>query len=97
MRENRLAKLPDALEPLRHEIEVYYRALPRLLYEGEEGRYVVVHGDYLSEPWDTFRDAMQHGRSRASAGQFLAQKIDLRHLPALADLFETKPTLEAAS
>ena len=42
MTANPPAMLPAELEPLRTELGVYYRELPRLQEEGAEGKYAVV-------------------------------------------------------
>lgn len=78
---------PQGLEPLRTELGVYYRELPRLLREGDGGRYAVVKGDTLYGTWDTFRDARQYGYDKFGLEPFLTQQIDPRFLAALAPFF----------
>ena len=90
-----LKPLPDALLPLATEIEVYYRELPRLLDEGEGGKYFVVKGTEAYGVWDTFFDAVQYGHEKFSDGQFMAQKIDRRNLTALAEFFGEHPAVAA--
>ncbi len=79
--------LPKQLHPLATELSVYYRELPRLLEEGEEGRYAVVKGETFHGTWDTFRDARQYGYDKFPDGLFLTQKIDIRHLQYFKLLF----------
>ena len=78
---------PEKLFPLRTELEVYYRELPRLLEEGESGKYAVAKGDAFHGVWDTFRDACQFGHAMFPDGQFLTQLIDERFLALLAPYF----------
>lgn len=66
-----------SLDPIEQEIRTYLRELPRLLAEGQEGRFVVIKGDEVLSVWDTFDDACQAGRERIPLGEaFLAQPID---------------------
>ena len=76
------ATLPPSLQPLATEIRTYLRELPRLLAEGEEGRFVLIKGDQVLSVWDTFRDAVQASSDQfLLAGEaFLAQPIDPRDL-----------------
>ncbi|MBA4062146.1 MAG: hypothetical protein C0501_00240 [Isosphaera sp.] len=78
---------PPALADLATEIHAYFRELPRLLAEGEDGRFVVVKGDELFGVWDTQLDAIQHGQSKFEDGRFLAQEIDPRLLDAFGSFF----------
>lgn len=85
-------QLPAELEPLRTEMSFYFRELPRLLEEKEEGRYAVIKGETLHGVWDTFHDARQYGYLRFDDGVFLSQKIDARFLPLLEKIFgEDRP------
>jgi hypothetical protein len=79
--------LPEQLHPLATELGVYYRELPRLLQEGEAGRYAVVKGETFHGTWDTFRDARQYGYDRFEDGLFLTQKVDARYLSLMAPYF----------
>src|SRR5947209_3913447 len=82
--------LPASLELLAEEIETYHRELPRLLADGEAGRYALVKGGRVLGTWDTYRDAMQAGRRECGPDvPFLAHKIDAR------DLERLKPYLPA--
>jgi hypothetical protein len=82
---------PEQLSRMRTELETYYRELPRLLDEGEEGRYLVVKGETAHGAWDTFRDARQHGGEVFGMTDFLAQVIDRRYLPVLERWFGPLP------
>jgi hypothetical protein len=69
-----------ALLLLKREINTYRRELPRLLAEGEEGRFVLVKGDQVIAVWDTFDDAYEAGRLLYGLDVFLAQPINPRDL-----------------
>jgi hypothetical protein len=82
---------PPQLQPLATEVRTYFRELPRLLDDGQAGRFVLVKGDATYGVWDTQRDAIQAGRDRFPDGVFLAQKIDQRFLDLLGGYF-AQPT-----
>ena len=59
--------------------------LPRLLSEGNQGRFAVVHidkserpEDYITEItcWDTYRDASQYGHGKYRLSNFLIRKVE---------------------
>jgi hypothetical protein len=81
---------PRVLEILKHferEYAVYRRELPRLLDEGEAGRYALVKGDQLLSVWDTSGDAIQAGYQRFGLDDpFVVQKISPRDLQLFAML-----------
>lgn len=79
---------PPELNVLAPEIHTYFRALPRLLDEGNEGKYVVVKGDELFGVWDTHLDAIQHGRFQFLTERFLAQRIERRLLDVFGAFFQ---------
>jgi hypothetical protein len=90
--------LPPELEPLRAEMATYYKELPRLLKEGEDGKYVVVKGETIHWVWDTYHDALQYAYDRFGVDQrFLCQKIDRRFLAALEPVFGPLPEPEPES
>jgi hypothetical protein len=89
MTANATATMPEQLHPLATELSVFCRELPRLLEEGEEGRYAVVKGETFHGTWDTFRDARQYGYDRFEDGLFLTQKVDARFLSLIAPFFKT--------
>jgi hypothetical protein len=84
--------LPDNLKPLAVEVATYRHALPRLLDEGEAGRFVVIQGDQVLGTWDTYRDALQYGYERFGDQPFMAQRIDPRDRERLAQLFPDTST-----
>lgn len=89
------AGLPASLQPFTAELEAFYQALPQLLDEGHQDRYVVIRGNVLHSIWDTGRDASQYGHEKFDDGRFLRQKIDSRLLPVLKNLF-AQSTRESA-
>lgn len=90
------AGFPTELSALATEIHTYFRELPRLLAEGEDGRVVVVKGADLFGVWDTYSDAIQLGRERFPDGGFLAQEIDSRFLDAFGSFFNAPAASGAA-
>jgi len=65
------------LDTLKKEIIAYRRELPRLLAEGQGGRFVLIKGDDVLGVWETFDDACQAGYDRFGLGEaFLAQPVD---------------------
>jgi hypothetical protein len=74
-----IGELPENLKPLATEIATFFRELPRLLAEGEEGRYLLLKGDRIYSTWDSLRDALQAGHEVFGLDQpFMAQKVSLR-------------------
>ena len=72
-------------------MEAYYRELPRLIDEGEEGRYAVVKGTTVHGAWDTYRDALQYGYDRFGTESFMVQVVDSRYLSAYEKWFGPLP------
>lgn len=64
------------IEPLAQELRTFLRELPRLLAEGNEGRFALVKGSDIVSVWDTSDDAYQAGCERYGMGPFLAQPIN---------------------
>jgi hypothetical protein len=85
-------EFPEKLAPLRTELETYYRELPRLIEEGEEGRYAVVKGTTVHGAWDTLRDALQYGYDRFGLEPFLTQVVDGRLLDGMSRWFGPLPS-----
>lgn len=65
---------------LEQEIATYRRELPRLLAEGQEGRFVLIRGNQVAGVWNTFDDACQAGHAQFGLEPFLAQPVDARDL-----------------
>ncbi len=90
-------EFPEQLAPLRTEIEAYYRELPRMLEEGQEGRYAVVKGGAVHGAWDTYRDALQYGYDRFGVESFMVQVVDSRFLAAYEKWFGPLPAASKES
>ncbi len=60
---------------LEHEQAVFQRELPRLLAEGEQGRFALIHGAEVDSTWDSRRDALQAGHQRFGLEPFFIRQI----------------------
>lgn len=69
-----------ALKQYRHEILTYLREVPRLLEEGEEGRYALLKGDEILSIWDTQSDAIQAGVDKFGLEPICVLKISRVYL-----------------
>ncbi len=73
--------LDSSVLVLKPEILTYRRELPRLIAEGNEGRFVLIKGNQVLGIWDSDEDAYHAGLERFGLGAvFLAQPIDARDL-----------------
>jgi hypothetical protein len=72
---------------LEQEQAVYQRELSRLLQEGEEHRWVLIHGQEIVSTWDTRRDAVQAGHERFGLTPFLVRQILREEQPAVITRF----------
>jgi hypothetical protein len=75
---------------LDRELETYRRELPRLLKEGQEGKFALVHGDTVDSCWDTGRQAYEEGCKRFGLDLFLVQQV-LKDEPVLYSLVDVIP------
>jgi hypothetical protein len=67
------------IDALTDEIATYRRELPRLLEEGQEGRFILLLGSQILSLWDTCGDALQAGYERFGPdGRFVVKLIDPR-------------------
>jgi hypothetical protein len=67
------------------ELETYRRELPRLLEEGREGRFVLIHGDRLDSFWPDDGTAYGAGCERFGVSPFPVKQV-LRDERAFTDL-----------
>jgi hypothetical protein len=70
-------ELPD-LPPddvLAREWQTYKREMPRLLAEGQEGRFVLIKGDEVIGIWDTWQEAARTGRARFGMVPIMVHEI----------------------
>ena len=69
------------LDPLPHGIvlweewEAYRRAAPRLLSEGQEGKYILIHGSTIVGVWDTEGQAESEVLRRDLDGSYFIYSI----------------------
>ncbi|MBL8799087.1 MAG: hypothetical protein JNM56_34695 [Planctomycetia bacterium] len=73
---------PPAAELLAAELAAYQQELPRLLADGQEGRWVLIQGSEVAGIGDTFADAVQAGDERFGLTPFLVQRILAEKRPA---------------
>lgn len=60
---------------LERELGTFHRELPRLLGEGHEGKFVLIHGDQVAGIWPSREAALQEGYDRFGIEPFLAKAI----------------------
>lgn len=77
-----------ALKQYEKEIAAYVRELPRLLEEGDDGRWALMKGDEILSTWDTYRDASQAGREKFGLDPICVMKIEARNVKRYAILME---------
>ena len=58
---------------LEKELEVYKRKLPELL--GNEGKFVLIHGDDVADVYTSYEDAIKEGYVRFKLEPFLVKQI----------------------
>ncbi|MGD0039843.1 MAG: hypothetical protein ABSE84_05370 [Isosphaeraceae bacterium] len=59
--------------PLERELAIYNENLMDLLTN--EGKYVVVHGETIQGPFDTYEDALRAGYDKFGVVPFLVKRI----------------------
>lgn len=84
--------LPDDIRPLEREIRTYYRELPRLIANGNEGRYALIRDERLVEVYSTLEEADIAGHELFGLDRFMAQKIRAKDLELLAPYFSEAET-----
>ena len=66
---------------LEREWDTFLKEMPRLLDEGQRGKYVLIQGDTVLGVWDTLDEAIAAGYDRVGLDPFLAQEINDRPEP----------------
>lgn len=61
---------------LEREWDTFLKEMPRLLHEGQRGKYVLIQGETVHGVWDTLDEAIAAGYDRVGLAPFLAQEID---------------------
>ena len=80
---------PENIRPMAADLNAFFREVPRLLHEGEEGRYALIDSGKLLSTWDTYSDALQAGYEKFGAdGLFIVQKIDRRQYERFMTLLD---------
>jgi hypothetical protein len=74
--------VPDDDHDLERELGTYQRELPRLLAEGHEGKYALIHGDRVDSLWPDEDAAYEAGCERFGLEPFLVQQV-LRDEPVV--------------
>jgi hypothetical protein len=61
-------------DQLTTELQTYMARKESLL--GKEGKFVLIHGADISEPWDTYEDALKAGYDKYGLQPFLVKQIE---------------------
>jgi hypothetical protein len=65
----------SALASLANELATFEQERSRLIAAGEEGRWVLIHGNQVVGTWETCGDAVQVGHERFGLEPFLVDRI----------------------
>ncbi len=57
-------EIPERAKEIETDMVAFWRELPRLLTDGNEGRYALVYGGQVISVWDTMGDAVQAGADK---------------------------------
>ncbi len=60
---------------LQVEQQTYEREKAALISAGNEGKYVLVHGDQIAGVWGTYEDALSEGYARFQLNPFMVKQI----------------------
>jgi hypothetical protein len=79
-----LAGLPESARGREADCLAWWHGLPRLLAEGQQGRFALIQEGRLISIWDTYGDAMQAGYDKFGIdAHVLATEITQRELDKL--------------
>ena len=84
---NATKPFPEIWEPIEREMRTYYRALPQLLKDGRQNKYVVVRGEETFQVCDNYAEASQFGHRTYADGKFIIQPVDRTLITASAYKF----------
>ena len=85
-------RLPESIRHMAAEINAYLRELPRLLAEGEAGRYALIKGETILSIWDTYGEALDAGYDRFGIdGRIVVHKIQGHDLERFRTLLPGQP------
>ncbi|MBX9628633.1 MAG: hypothetical protein K2X82_32850 [Gemmataceae bacterium] len=79
---------PESLDPIKAELATLYRELPRLLAEGQAGRFVLVKGEAVIDLYEDNTEAVAAGCRLGVP--FLTQRVDPDDRDWLAVYFEPR-------
>lgn len=60
---------------LERELDTFRRELPRLLQEGNQGKFVLIHRDQVDSVWDSLDAALEAGYDRFGLEAFMVKEI----------------------
>ena len=86
---------PEQWERALRDLATYRRELPRLLQEGQAGRYALIKNDQVVSVWDTVGDALQAAAERFGLESVATYKINPLDVERLALLDAARPAGEA--
>jgi hypothetical protein len=75
---------PEQWERALRDLATYRRELPRLLQEGQAGRYALIKNDQVVSVWDTVGDALQAAAERFGLEPVATYKINPLDVERLA-------------
>jgi hypothetical protein len=87
-----IGNFPENIRPIATGLNAFLREVPRLVDEGEEGRYALIDSGRFLGTWGTYSDALKAGYEKFGAdGQFIVQKIDRRKYEQFMTLLDPPP------
>ena len=60
---------------LERELQAFRKSLPKLIADGSEGKYALVHGDDVVDVFGTYEDAIKEGYAKFGLDPFLVKQI----------------------
>ena len=76
-----VAAIPESAKRRQADCIALWRELPRLLAEGEAGRFALIHGGSVISLWDSLNDAAQAGYEKFGVdGLFMTPSINALEL-----------------
>jgi hypothetical protein len=61
--------------PLEKELEIYHSQLPKLLADGNEGKFVLIHRESVVDVFGAYEDAIKEGYAKFGLKPFLVKRI----------------------
>ena len=66
---------PSTDSPIYEEVKTFHRELPRLLAEGHEGKWALIHGKEVIGLFETLDDGYRAGREQFLFQPFIVQPV----------------------